>query len=78
LVSLDSSPDSEGDASDDDNFNVEIGNLNKAKTKSYDVEYESMSIKDVEEAMKRDAEQVTSIFDVDVSNSFPFLAAPRA
>lgn len=74
LSVVDSSPAEDGgDMSDDDydNFDTVITDKGKSKQKAFEVEAESMTPKELETAMRKEAEYVAGIFGSDVSYSFP-------
>lgn len=64
---IDSSPADDGMSDDDFAFETVMPDKGKAKQKSFDVEAESMSPKDLEATMRKEAEYVASLFGADVS-----------
>jgi hypothetical protein len=56
-----------------DAFNDDFRVPGKAKSKSYEVEYESLTHTAVEKLMQADIEHISGIFGVDVRLSFHFI-----
>ena len=60
---------------DDYNFDADLNAIKgKAKQRAFDVEAESLSVQEIESAMKRDAEHVSGIFGAPVSPFHTVLA----
>ncbi|KDQ21454.1 hypothetical protein BOTBODRAFT_25896 [Botryobasidium botryosum FD-172 SS1] len=70
-----SSPASEGEASDDDAFGVELSAaaLGKVKRKSYEVNFETLSDAAVDRLMNKEAEHVAGIFGLEPSTALLLL-----
>jgi len=71
----DSSPAEDDDMSDDDPFDTILMDKGKSKLKAYEVESQSLSPKELEGTMRKEAEYVSNIFGADVG--VPLLCTAR-
>lgn len=65
-IRTDSSPAEDDDMSDDDPFDTILIDKGKSKLKAYEVESQSLSPKELEGTMRKEAEYVSNIFGADV------------
>jgi hypothetical protein len=68
---VESTPDSADEGSDDGYAGMEMSTsaLTKPKRKAYEIDYDSLSVADVEAIMTKEAEYISGMFSVDVSPS---------
>ncbi|KAJ1304508.1 hypothetical protein OPQ81_005653 [Rhizoctonia solani] len=66
-------PEEELSDGDDGGFAMDESVILKGKSKAYEVDHKSLSVEDLEKQMEKDAEQFTSIFDIDLPTALMIL-----